>query len=126
LGDDLEAVVLFGSQARGEARAGSDVDLLVVVSERREIDRSLYRLWDECNGATVVNPHFVHLPGDVFEAGSLWFEIAIEGIVLEDREGNVNRFLSRVRRAIANGQIRRGSVHGRPYWVKQEGGTDAQ
>ena len=30
LGDRLEAVYLFGSQARGDARADSDIDVLVV------------------------------------------------------------------------------------------------
>ncbi len=31
LGDQLEAVYLFGSRARGDERADSDIDLLVVV-----------------------------------------------------------------------------------------------
>ncbi|PWB46381.1 MAG: hypothetical protein C3F12_10170 [Candidatus Methylomirabilota bacterium] len=31
LGDDLESVVLYGSQARGEAEEGSDIDVLCVV-----------------------------------------------------------------------------------------------
>ena len=31
LGDRLEQVLLFGSQARGEARPDSDIDILVVV-----------------------------------------------------------------------------------------------
>ena len=36
LGDRLDAVVLFGSRARGEARPDSDIDVLVVV--RGEFD----------------------------------------------------------------------------------------
>lgn len=31
LGDELEAVVLYGSRARGDARPDSDIDVLVVV-----------------------------------------------------------------------------------------------
>jgi predicted nucleotidyltransferase len=31
LGDRLEAVYLYGSQARGEARSDSDIDILVVI-----------------------------------------------------------------------------------------------
>lgn len=31
LGDELEAIYLYGSQARGDARAGSDVDVLIVI-----------------------------------------------------------------------------------------------
>jgi predicted nucleotidyltransferase len=36
LGDRLDAIVLFGSRARGEARPDSDIDVLVVV--RGEFD----------------------------------------------------------------------------------------
>ena len=38
LGDRLDAIVLFGSHARGEARPHSDIDVLVVV--RGEFDYS--------------------------------------------------------------------------------------
>ena len=31
LGDQLQAVILYGSRARGEARADSDVDVLIVL-----------------------------------------------------------------------------------------------
>lgn len=31
LGDDLESIVLYGSQARGDAEEGSDIDVLCVV-----------------------------------------------------------------------------------------------
>ena len=40
LGDRVERVVLFGSYARGEELPGSDVDVLVVLSEVEEGDRS--------------------------------------------------------------------------------------
>ena len=36
LGDQFETILLFGSQARGDARADSDIDVLVVV--RGEFD----------------------------------------------------------------------------------------
>ncbi len=34
LGEELEAVVLYGSQARGDAEAGSDIDVLCVMRGR--------------------------------------------------------------------------------------------
>ena len=68
-----------------------------------------------------VNPHFVHLPRDPLSCGSLWFEAALDGIVLFERDLAVTRFLQEdVRRAVADGLIVRKSSHGHPYWVKQE------
>ena len=32
--DDLEKIILFGSQARGEARADSDIDILVILKNQ--------------------------------------------------------------------------------------------
>jgi predicted nucleotidyltransferase len=46
----LEMVVLFGSYARNEATADSDVDLLVVMpvgSYKRELRRQIYRALDD-------------------------------------------------------------------------------
>jgi predicted nucleotidyltransferase len=44
-GDRLKDVILFGSHARGEARADSDIDVMVVlrgdVAPGREIDRMI-------------------------------------------------------------------------------------
>lgn len=33
LGDELDSVVLYGSQARGEANAGSDIDVLCIMKK---------------------------------------------------------------------------------------------
>jgi predicted nucleotidyltransferase len=43
---DLVGVVAYGSFARGELAAGSDVDLLVVLAGRVPITRALYRAWE--------------------------------------------------------------------------------
>ncbi len=45
-GDDLDQVILFGSYARGEERADSDIDLFVVVSkyEKRDARKKLNEL----------------------------------------------------------------------------------
>jgi predicted nucleotidyltransferase len=49
-GDRLVKMVLFGSQARGEAGPGSDIDVLVVlrgpVAPGREVDRTLDAVTD--------------------------------------------------------------------------------
>src|SRR3990172_575550 len=45
-GDTLLGVVAFGSWARDEMVAGSDVDLLVIVGGEMRLERELYRRWD--------------------------------------------------------------------------------
>lgn len=39
LGDDLVRITLFGSRARGNAREGSDFDVLVIVTRRDAVAR---------------------------------------------------------------------------------------
>lgn len=122
LGGELLGAVLFGSEARGEARTGSDIDLLLVAGPSVPLTRRLYALWDESLAEDRHSPHFVHLPSSTAEAGSLWLEAAVDGTVLSDREGRVGRFLGRLRRAIAAGRLTRKTAYGHPYWVKSEGG----
>jgi hypothetical protein len=124
LGESLLAVVLFGSVARGEPRGGSDVDLLIVVSSDLPLSRRLYQRWDERlagEGSDPYTPHFVHLPAGVEQAGSIWFETAVDGVVLYDRGGRVSRFLGRVRRAMADGRLVRRRAYGHPYWIRRGG-----
>jgi len=122
LGEDLLGAVLFGSEARGEARGDSDIDLLLVAGPAVPLTRRLYTLWDEQLADDRHSPHFVHLPSASSEAGSLWLEAAVEGTVLYDRDGRIGRFLGRLRRAIAAGRLTRKTAYGHPYWVKSEGG----
>ncbi len=46
---DPEQIILFGSRSRGESRVGSDIDLLIVESDRFDEKRSrkkeMARLW---------------------------------------------------------------------------------
>ncbi len=120
IGEDLTGVVLFGSVARGEAATHSDIDLLVVTGPSIPLSRALYATWDEACPNTAVSPHFVHLPEDVFGAGSLWYEVAIDGIVLFEKERLVTGFLRTVRKAIADRLIERRDAYGHGYWIKHE------
>jgi predicted nucleotidyltransferase len=126
VGDALVGVVLFGSQARGEATPSSDTDLLVVVADDVELNRELYHHWDSAEVDRQVNPHFVHLPEGVAEAGSIWFEVALDGIVISEDGRRVSAFLQTVRRAIADGLLQRRYVHGHPYWVKNLEAANAE
>ncbi len=124
--NELIGLILFGSAARGDATEDSDIDLLLVMKPEAKIARNLYRLWEEfchehCGAQDCgkISPHFVSLPGSVREAGGLWYETAIDGIVLWENDGKVSRFLRSVRAAMGQGKIRRRMVHGSPYWVKE-------
>ena len=121
--DSLLGIVLFGSAARGESREASDIDLLIVLGRERALSRNLYALWDERFGAVKESPHFVHVPANPGDAGSIWLEAAVDGIVSFDRDDVVSRFLGSVRRMIAAGEVKRRWAHGHPYWVKGEGGN---
>lgn len=120
LGDDAMGVIVYGSWARGEAAAGSDVDLLIVLREGVALTRDLYRRWDENPptwGDFPIEPHFVRLPSADGEITSTWAEVALDGIVLDDPTLILSRSLATIRRRIAEGEITRSSVHGQPYWT---------
>ena len=125
-GDALLGVVLFGSTARGEALDSSDIDILVVVSSAVALTRDLYRRWDEACSDRTVSPHFVHLPDGAESAGSIWYEVALEGVVLHERDRVLTRTLQGLRRAIADGRVERRYSHGHPYWVRNAEVAHAQ
>ena len=119
-GDALLGVIVFGSWAREETSARSDVDVLVVLERRVQIVRDLYRSWDEERPmweGRLVEIHFVHLPAADDALSGLWAEAAIDGIVLFERGLVVSRRLAAFRRRILEGQATRRWVHGQPYWV---------
>lgn len=121
VGKDLLAVALYGSWVRGEAYLGSDVDALIVVRPRVPLGRQLYSAWDAEPVAwqgRAVDPHFVHPIADG-EPSSLWAEVALDGVVLFERDWKLSAQLSRIRHSIAAGRIVRRFVHGQPYWTEK-------
>jgi predicted nucleotidyltransferase len=121
LGDGLVGVALFGSWVRGEATAGSDIDVLLVAEASFPLTRSLYGAWDESPlewGGRPVEPHFVHLPAEGERSGGLWAEVALDGVVLFERGLLLSRHLGALRRAIASGRLERRLAQGQPYWVE--------
>ncbi|CAN5169487.1 nucleotidyltransferase domain-containing protein [soil metagenome] len=87
LGEDLVAVVLFGSQARGEACEGSDWDVLVVARSLpgRTLERTIWlkrMLSPDHRGevsllAKTPEEFMSNLP-------ELYLDIALDGIILHD------------------------------------------
>ncbi len=120
-GEKLIGVVVYDSWARGEMRDGSDVDVLAVMEPGTSPSRALYRAWDDEGLAWEghpVEPHFVRLPEATDPISGLWAEVAIDGIVLFERELSISRHLARVRGEVAAGRLVRRFAHGQPYWAE--------
>ena len=114
----VHSLALFGSFARGRSTSSSDIDLLIVLSGNVTLDRDVYLNWKprKFDGREVA-PLFVQIPEEGERIGGLWFEVALDGILLYDRDLRLSRFLSHVRDLIAGGKVRRMVTHGHPYWV---------
>jgi hypothetical protein len=121
VGGSLVGVAIYGSWAREELAEGSDVDVLVVLEDATPITRALYRRWDEepvsWEGRRV-EPHFVHLPQRGGLPSGTWAEVALDGIVLFDRDLTISRWLTGLRKLILDGSLERRKAHGQPYWVE--------
>ena len=120
-GAKLAGLVAHGSWARGEISAASDIDVLIVVARSTPLVRATYRSWDETplswDGRSV-DAHVVHLPDSGTTLSALWYEAAIEGAVLFERNGALSAQLLRARQAIAGGAVVRRVVQGQPYWTE--------
>lgn len=81
---DVEAVIVFGSVARGDAHADSDVDLVVIAPEawegRAELQQQVHeRLGNDCDVLHLTGDHFKLAPEDREPVVS---EILRDGIAL--------------------------------------------
>ncbi|MEX2536296.1 MAG: toxin-antitoxin system HicB family antitoxin [Trueperaceae bacterium] len=120
-GDALKGVVAFGSWARDELASDSDVDVLVIVAKQVAITRDLYRRWDHepmSWRSRDVDVHFAHQPTSGAHAGGMWIDIAIDGVVLYDRDLELSRTLADIRSRVASGELSRHYAHGQAYWVE--------
>jgi predicted nucleotidyltransferase len=119
LGDDLVAVVLFGSRARGEADEASDWDLLVIARHLPERTFKRYRwlkgmLPVAWRGQTAI---LAKTPEE-FESylTSLFLDIALDGIILHDSDGYIAERLASLRRLIEEQGLRRERVQRDLVW----------
>ncbi len=110
LGDDLVAVVLFGSRARGEAREGSDWDVLVVASNlpERTLERAVY-LKRMLPGPFRGEVGLLAKTPEEFAAGlpEIYLDIAVDGVILFDADGYMAKRLRFLRAVILDRGLRR-------------------
>ena len=103
LGTALISVVLFGSQARGEARPDSDWDMLIISSSlpNKPFQRHLH-LKQILPAAWRAKISILAKTPQECEArlSSLWLDIALDGLILYDPEGYMQKKLSYLKKLI--------------------------
>jgi predicted nucleotidyltransferase len=124
LGDDLLAVVLYGSWSRGDARPGSDVDLFVIAQNlpQHRFDRARYLHRAVAERCPLPVSRLAKDPAQ-FEGHfpSLYVDIGLVGIVVYDINGYVAQKLGRIRQLIKEAGLYR--VHRERelmWWFKRQ------
>jgi hypothetical protein len=128
IGDDLVAIALFGSVARGQARPDSDLDLYVVARRPIVGDSRLHGMW----GRIDASPEYQALAGtgyrptpspiphtvdDLARHPWILLDIVHHGVVLYDPEFVLAQELDAVRRRMAElGSQRIELPDGSWYW----------
>lgn len=125
---DLVAVVLFGSQARGEAKPESDWDILVIAKElpKKPLARFSYLknlIPVDIRGEVSI---LAKTPGE-FESAlpALYLDIAIDGVLLYDSNGYAQKKVQQVKTIIRRKGLQRQKINGEYLWQwKQFPGFD--
>ncbi len=122
----VKAVLLFGSIARGEANEYSDVDLLILHSDLPIIDlverrRYLYRLIIERLGDVFDSITLIDMSLDEFlkpdVVTPLLLNIYVDAVVILDRVGVIEGFLSNVRRKVVEVGLKKVKDGKAYYWI---------
>ncbi len=129
LGDRLVSVVLFGSAARGDASATSDIDLLIVAADLPAGQFARKRLLAaadatfECEleaaaaaGVDTRLARIVRTPQEAARVIPLYLDLTEDAVLLHDRDGFFAGVLDRVRtslRRLGSRRIRTGNTW---YW----------
>lgn len=133
-GSRIVAVALFGSVARGEEDARSDMDFLVVVRdfpwslERRyllyePVHRAVNEGTERKRDVTVIDVDESDILNDGLEVSPLLINIASDAKMIYDPEGILLGFVGKVKRLIeAAGLERYGTKEGKYGWKPRAGG----
>ncbi len=129
LGDQLTAVALYGSVARGEANSTSDIDLFVVLREapksawrrrsllepmRQLLTAELEALWEQGIYADFIE--VIRSEDEARRFHSLYLDMTLEADLLYDRHGFLRSVLERVRQQLEALGAQRRSLGQMHYW----------
>ncbi|MBC8254127.1 MAG: nucleotidyltransferase domain-containing protein [Ardenticatenia bacterium] len=129
LGDNLTSVALFGSVARGEAGADSDIDLLVICRElpagafrrqevlepvRERLQAELSRLWEQ--GCYTDFSEVIKTEIEAQRTHPLYLDMTEEVVILFDRGGFFARVLARLRERLGELGAERQQLGRLRYW----------
>ncbi len=129
-GGRLIGVVLYGSVARDAMRPDSDVDLLVVaeplpqgrldrMAEFADVERIVEPILESARRGAVTTrlAPIIRTLAELDRSGFLVFDIACDGVVLDDPDGRIEAYMAAVRERLERRGAQRRSFRGAPYWV---------
>ena len=80
-----------------------------------DLDRRLYTRWDQEELDPRSSPHFVHQPQNIDDAGSIWFEAAIDGDILFQSDRSLSDTIRTIRHSALSGRLLGKTAYGHPY-----------
>ena len=119
MGQNLVALVLFGSRARGEQRRSSDWDIFVLARSLPVSPMQRYaRLRALRNEEPEGGVSFLAKTQIEFEEGfpSFYLDLALDGVILYDSDGYMDAKLRRIREIIKETGLKRERIPGGFFW----------
>lgn len=123
LGQNLIALVLYGSRARGEQRRASDWDIFVLARSLPVSPMKRYaRLRSLRNEEPEGGVSFLAKTRIEFEEGfpSFYLDLALDGVILYDTDGYMEAKLRRIREIIKETGLKRERIPGRFFLGLEE------
>lgn len=125
-GKDLVSVVVFGSFARGEAKEGSDLDLLIVLKELpREVDRlrlsaSVSSLFKPPIGFPRIVSPLIMTEEEIKRHPPILLDMIDGSLILYDEDGFMRKVLRELKRRLEEMGAKKVKVGDGWYWILKQ------